>query len=222
MYQVMKGVCHMAEDVKSAENCLRAVDALKQELQNGRRSLINSETCVVNRTNMSAQLSYLEENLPGTIRKAAEIVQEEEKIRTETYSSRDEILNTANAQAQATMADAMQRAHDVQTQANNEANALLEHAEKEAAACIENAKAEAKRILSEAEAKAKQLVEEESIVRRARVECEELRENARQEAASLHKNTLDYMDSLLADTDRKLSELINSIRLERNEIRNHR
>ena len=41
-------------------------------------------------------------------------------------------------------------------------------------------------------------------------------------AASLHKNTLDYIDSLLAETDRKMSELLNSIRLERNEIRNHR
>ena len=49
-----------------------------------------------------------------------------------------------------------------------------------------------------------------------------IRENARQEASELHKNTLDYIDSLLADTDRKLSELINNIRLERNEIRNHR
>ena len=53
-------------------------------------------------------------------------------------------------------------------------------------------------------------------------ECDELRESARQEAAELHKNTLDYMDSLLADTDRKLSELINNIRLERNEIQNRR
>ena len=69
---------------------------------------------------------------------------------------------------------------------------------------------------------ASQLVEEESIVRRARVESDELRESARQETAELHKNTLDYMDSLLAETDRKLSELINNIRLERNEIRNHR
>ena len=37
-----------------------------------------------------------------------------------------------------------------------------------------------------------------------------------------HRNTLDYIDSLLAETDRKMSELINNIRLERNEIRNRR
>ena len=66
------------------------------------------------------------------------------------------------------------------------------------------------------------IVEEESIVRRARVESEELRESARQEAANLHKNTLNYIDSLLAETDRKMSELINNIRLERNEIQNRR
>ena len=66
------------------------------------------------------------------------------------------------------------------------------------------------------------MVEEENIVRRARVESEELRENAKADAANLHRNTLDYIDSLLAETDRKMSELINNIRLERNEIRNHR
>ena len=76
--------------------------------------------------------------------------------------------------------------------------------------------------LEETQKKAAELVEQESIVRRARVESDELKENARQEAANLHKNTLDYIDSLLAETDRKMSELINNIRLERNEIRNHR
>ena len=54
------------------------------------------------------------------------------------------------------------------------------------------------------------------------MESEELRENAKADAANLHKNTLDYIDSLLAETDRKMSELINNIRLERSEIRNRR
>ena len=129
----------MSNDIKSAEECLKAVRILTDELNTAKRSFINSESCVVNRGLMQAQLDYLRQNLPDTVQKAAEIVKEEE-----------------------------------------------------------------------------------SIVRRARVECDELRESARQEAAELHKNTLDYMDSLLADTDRKLSELINNIRLERNEIRNHR
>ena len=82
--------------------------------------------------------------------------------------------------------------------------------------------AEAQRIVQDAEKKAAELVEEENIVRRAKVESEELRESAKEDAANLHRNTLDYIDSLLAETDRKMSELINNIRLERNEIRNRR
>ena len=153
---------------------------------------------------------------------AAEIVQEEATIRNETEQKRKEILENASVQAQNMVNEASQNAQQIMDQANREANELVERASQEATARMEAAAAETNRMISDAEKKAQQLVEEESIVRRARVECEELRESARQEAAELHKNTLDYMDSLLAETDRKLSELINNIRLERNEIRNHR
>ena len=131
-------------------------------------------------------------------------------------------LEGASAQAQNMVNEATQSAQQMMERAKNEAGSLVERASREASARMEAASAEAARMLEDAEKRARQLVEEESIVRRARVECDELRESARQEAAELHKNTLDYMDSLLAETDRKLSELINNIRLERNEIRNHR
>ena len=192
--------------IKSSGECLKAVNILLDEMKNAKRSLMSSESCVVNRNLMQAQLEYLQQNLPDTVKKAATIVEQEETIRTETEQKKNEILDNANRQAQNMV---------------NEA-ALMDRATKEATARMEAAASEAKRMLEDAENKARQLVEEENIVRRARVECDELRENARQEASELHKNTLDYIDSLLADTDRKLSELINNIRLERNEIRNHR
>jgi cell division septum initiation protein DivIVA len=212
----------MAADIKSAGECLKAVNVLSEELKNAKRSLINSESCTVNRNLMQAQLEYLRENLPDTVSKAAAIVEEEETIRNETEQKRKEILDSAVLQAQKTVNDASLNAQQIMEQANKEAAALMERATQEAALRVDTATAEAKRMVEDAEQKASKLVEEESIVRRARVECDELRESARQEAADLHKNTLDYMDSLLAETDRKLSELINNIRLERNEIRNHR
>ena len=211
-----------AEINNDFEECLSAVSALQDGLTNARKSLINSDTCVVNRTVMQAQLEYLTDHLPESVRKAAEIVKEEETIRTETENKRKEIIDTATAQAQEMVNNATTQANQMMEQANYEANALMDRANQEASAQLEAARAEAGRIIDEAEKKARQLIEEESIVRRARVESEELRESARQEAATRHKNTLDYIDSLLADTDRKMSELINSIRLERNEIRNHR
>ena len=212
----------MAADIKSAGECLKAVNVLFEELKNAKRSLINSESCIVNRNLMQAQLEYLRENLPDTVSKAAAIVEEEETIRNETEQKRKEILDSAVLQAQKTVNDASLNAQQIMEQANKEAAALMERATQEAALRVDTATAEAKRMVEDAEQKASKLVEEESIVRRARVECDELRESARQEAADLHKNTLDYMDSLLAETDRKLSELINNIRLERNENRNHR
>lgn len=212
----------MAADINSAELCLKAVNVLHNELQTARKSLIKSETCVVNRATMIAQLEYLRENLPETVDKAAEIVKNEQAIRRETEEKRVEILESASAQAQNMVNNASAKAQQTVDQAIQEANARVEHAVNEANACVEKAKAEAARIIADAEKKAAELVEEENIVRRARVESDELRENAKAEAAKLHKNTLDYIDSLLAETDRKMSELINSIRLERNEIQNHR
>ena len=212
----------MGNDIKSAEACLKAVGVLNDELKNAKRSLMNSESCIVNRALMQAQLEYLQNNLPDTVKKAAAIVEEEETIRNETESKKREILENASIQAQNMVNEASQNAQKMIDQAKKDAGAMVDRAAQEASARIDAASAEAARMMDDAEKKAQQLVEEESIVRRARVECDELRESARQEAAELHKNTLDYMDSLLADTDRKLSELINNIRLERNEIRNHR
>ena len=212
----------MANDIKSAELCLNAVQALEEQLRGARKTLINSETCVVNRGIMTAQLEYLKDNLPQTVKIAAKIVAEEETIRSETEQKRKEIIDGANAQAQNTLNETSQRIRSMMEQASQEANSMTERANQEASACIDAAKAEAQRIVQDAEKKAAELVEEENIVRRARVESEELRENAKEDAANLHRNTLDYIDSLLAETDRKMSELINNIRLERNEIRNHR
>ena len=212
----------MAKDYNSAELCLNAVQALEEQLRGARKTLINSETCVVNRGIMTAQLEYLKDNLPETVKLAAKIVAEEENIRNKTEQDSKEIIDAANSQAQNTLNETSQKIRSMMEHATQEANSLAERANQQAAACVEAAKAEAQRIVQDAEKKAAELVEEENIVRRARVESEELRESAKEDAANLHRNTLDYIDSLLAETDRKMSELINNIRLERNEIRNRR
>ena len=69
-------------DIKSSGECLKAVGILLDELKNAKRSLISSEGCIVNRNLMQAQLEYLQENLPDTVKKAATIVEKEEAIRT--------------------------------------------------------------------------------------------------------------------------------------------
>ena len=87
-------------DIKSSGECLKAVGILLDELKNAKRSLISSEGCIVNRSLMQAQLEYLQENLPDTVKKAATIVEKEEAIRTETEQKKHEILDNATQQAQ--------------------------------------------------------------------------------------------------------------------------
>ena len=64
----------MAADINSAELCLKAIQVLKEGLASAKKSLLNSDTCTVNRTLMQAQLEYLEDNLPDTVAKAAELL----------------------------------------------------------------------------------------------------------------------------------------------------
>ena len=64
----------MSGEIGNAERCMNAVRKLQEELGNARKTLIKSETCVVNRATMQAQLEYLQDHLPDTIPKAAEIV----------------------------------------------------------------------------------------------------------------------------------------------------
>ena len=78
----------MVNDIKSSEECLKAVSILFEELKNAKRSLISSEGCIVNRNLMQAQLEYLRDNLPDTVKKAAAIVEEEETIRNEKLSTK--------------------------------------------------------------------------------------------------------------------------------------
>ena len=211
-----------SSDPNSAQNCIDAVKAMRRELTNAKKTLMNSDNCVVSRSILQAQLEYLEANLPDTVRKAAEIVRAEEKIRQETEETRNRILTDAQSKAQQTMGEASAQARNLMDQANQEANHLMDQANQAAAACVDAARAEAARMLEDAEKKARQMVEEEDIVRRARVESDEIREKAQQETAQLRKNTLDFVDRQLMDADRSISEMLNAIRLERNEVRNRR
>ena len=176
-------------DIKGPENCVKAVRVMMQELTNAKKSLINSDNCVVNRSVLQAQLSYLAENLPDTVKKAAEIVRQEETIRTEMEEKRNQILSEAqargqqmvieaNSQAQSTVDKANQEAKALMDRATQEGNALMDRANQEATACVEAARAEAARMLEDADKKARQMIEEENIMRRARVESDEIRQKA--------------------------------------------
>ena len=152
----------MANDINSAELCLNAVQSLEEQLRGARKTLINSDTCVVNRSIMSARLEYLRDNLPKTVEIAAKIVAEEETIRAETEQKRSEILESATAQAQNLINESTQKSRMMMDQASQDASALMDRANKEATACMEAAKAEAQKIVIEAEKRRRSLLKKKT------------------------------------------------------------
>ena len=92
----------------------------------------------------------------------------------------------------------------------------------EATAIMEGARAEAQRVLQDAAAKADQMVEEEEILRRARAAAGEATADAQAEMARLRQMTFDYLDNVMEHIDRSLSESLSDLRMERNELNNHR
>ena len=118
----------MPSDIRSAGECLKAIGILADELRNAKRSLINSEGCIVNRNLMQTQLDLLEQNLPDTVKKAAAIVEEEETIRSETEQKRKEILENASNQAQSMVNEAAKNAQQMVDQAHRDAGTLMDQA----------------------------------------------------------------------------------------------
>lgn len=212
----------MANEGKLVTETVQIIREMETEITNAKKTLINSDTCIVNRQYLKEQLTALERNLPDALEQAAHIVETNETIRQEVEAQRKEILNQANAEATQKVNDAALQAQKMMESATNEANALAQRAQNDAYNCREAAKAEAARIIEDAQKRANQLVEEQTIVRRAKVESEEMLERAQNESTTLRKNTLDYIDSLLTDADRNMSELLNGIRLERSEIQSRR
>ena len=133
----------MPSDIRSAGECLKAIGILADELRNAKRSLINSEGCIVNRNLMQTQLDLLEQNLPDTVKKAAAIVEEEETIRSETEQKRKEILENASNQAQSMVNEAAKNAQQMVDQAHRDAGTMMDQANQEAQARVEQASAEA-------------------------------------------------------------------------------
>lgn len=220
-------------NVDAPGRCVKAIEAIQEHLNGSRKTLFNADNCIVNRQMLMEQLAYLRENLPSSLRTAAKIVDAQQTLEAETKAWRErtvketedrtkQMMSEANANAQNLMDQANKEARNLMDRANQEANDLMDRANQEATACVEAARAEAARLIEDAEKKARQMIEEENIVRRARVESDEIREKAQQEASQLQKNTLEFVDQQLMEADRSVSELLNAIRLERNEVRNRR
>lgn len=219
----------MANNGSSVEQCMAIIREMTDVVDTARKTLINADTCVVSRSLLQERLSMLEDLLPDAVKQAEGILKEEASLRAKAAQDCNEALTNAQNRAKQMIADAQGQVSQAQLevkkagetaqrtvaeakmQAQDEVNRLIQQANQEAAA-----------IRAKAEQERNELVSHENVYRVATVEAEELRENTRKELMQIRQSTFDYLDGVMGEVDRCLNSLSNSIRIERNDLNNHR
>ena len=219
----------MAINGSSVEQCLALINELDDAVENARKTLINAEACVINRKYLQDHLEMLKGLLPDALEQAESIIKEDAAIRAQTAQDCSEALTNAQNRAKQMIADAQNQVAQAQNEVKKATEAAQrtvqeaqQRAQDEANRIVQQANQEAAAIHAKAEQERNELVSHENVYRVATVEAEELRESTRKELMQIRQNTFDYLDNVMGEVDRCLSSLSNDIRMERNELNNHR
>lgn len=219
----------MAINGSSVEQCLALINELDDAVENARKTLINAEACVINRKYLQDHLEMLKGLLPDALEQAESIIKEDAAIRAQTAQDCSEALTNAQNRAKQMIADAQNQVAQAQNEVKKATDAAQrtvqeaqQRAQDEANRIVQQANQEAATIHAKAEQERNELVSHENVYRVATVEAEELRESTRKELMQIRQNTFDYLDNVMGEVDRCLSSLSNDIRMERNELNNHR
>lgn len=206
----------------SVEQCMAIIRELESNVTEAKKVFISPDLCMVNRDHMVTRLRQLYASLPTAMTTAEEYVRNIELIRQQTEQECSAKLLDAQQTSQKMLSEAEAKAESLTRQSEKAAQDTQRHSQEQAAALLESAQSEARRVIDEATRHADALVQHEEIVRRARVEASEAREQAEADMHQLRKNTFDYLDHVMEQADRSLSELVSDIRNEHGALNNAR
>ncbi|MBE5804700.1 MAG: hypothetical protein E7316_09335 [Clostridiales bacterium] len=219
----------MAINGSSVEQCLAIIRELSDTVDSARKTLINSDACVVSRSLMQDRLAQLENFLPEALLQAEGIIREDAALRAQTAQDCSEALTGAQNRAKQMIAEAQDQVSQAQAEvrkAGENAQRIVQEAQQraqdDANRLIQQANQEAAAIRAKAEQDRDEMVSHENVYRVATVEAEELRESTRKELMQIRQSTFDYLDNVMGEVDRCLNSLSNDIRMERGELNNHR
>lgn len=211
------------------EQCRSIIRELEETVNSARKTLINSDACVVSRSLLLERLAQLSDTLPDAFLQAESIIREDASLRAQTAKDCSDALNNAQNRAKQMIADAQNQAAQAQNEAkkaSETAQRTLQEAQQwaqdEGNRLIQQANQEAAAIRAQAEQERNALVSQENVYRVATVEAEELRENTHKELLQIRQKTFDYLDQVMGEVDRCLGDLSNEIRDERNALNSHR
>ncbi|MDR1928378.1 MAG: hypothetical protein LBQ33_07065 [Oscillospiraceae bacterium] len=176
------------------DNVDRLLLQLQEQIESGKKL---GRLRIVDPALLQDILDSIHSSLPTVIEKAKEVV-----------AQRGEVFSRARAEAEATVAQAQQRAGELEAHTNERVQEVVLHAKKR----VEQARAEGEQIIAQAEAEAARLVQEHSItaaaqehaeqmLRQARAAAEKIEAESRQSAEQLAAHAQGYSQDLRRRTE---------------------
>lgn len=170
-------------------------------------------------------LRQLEQSIPGDLKRAKDLLSQEEKILNTSHQEAEarvreaqgtarEITEKAGAQAQAALAEAQATLGDAQKRAAD----TVHGAESQAQAIMADANARASAILADAQARAQQMIADSEITARAEARAQEMLDATHHECEDYTMRVHAAMDQLLEHADAGLSQRLEELRLLRQDI----
>ena len=197
------------------------IDALLDKMD----TMLNSgkirigDWATINKSQMSELIAQVGACLPDEIRRARNIIENESKIIGEARSQAETEIAEASAQSKKTIDEAVRSAQMTLQNAQVKAEEMYRTAAEQHSRTIADANFQAHQILMNAEAQAKEMTEQETITARANAEAKELSESVHAEMEGLKNHMFSYLDTLLDDADKVLSEKLQGIRDAREDLR---
>jgi cell division septum initiation protein DivIVA len=169
------------------------IDSLSEVVQNARGVPFSSDKCMVDRSKILDLLDEMVETLPEDMKKARSIV-----------SSRNEMINQARSEAEATI-----------NSANSQAESTKKFAASEAERMRSEAKAEADSIIARAKEHAQELVSKEAVYIEAQKQAKDAIDKANAQIAELRKVSNQYMDDALRKTEESIEASLKDVKATR-------
>lgn len=172
-------------DTSAANGFLSLIEELEQYVAEATRVPLTGKA-LLDEDELYAILDQIRRHVPGEIRRAMEIVAQEEQLLRDAHQRRDAILQEAE----------MKRDRILE-EAENRRDAMLAAAKQEAEQRVADAKREAQRLMSETE-----------VLQEANWEAEEMLLAARRSAKELQEGADQYVDASLARLEKTLAEML--------------
>ena len=208
----------MSDEMK----CVEVLDRLRLMVDEA-RGLPLSNKILLEKGDIASLLQKLDSALPEDVKRAKEVLDQQEQILTSSHQEADsaraearqeaekmvreateraqKMLSDAEQTSQAQLNDAQSRSSEMLVDATNRANGTLADAQQRAAA-----------VVADAEERAKQMTDESTIMQAAREEAQKLLDSTRQDCDAYTRQVREALGKFLDDADNGLAAQLDGLR----------